>query len=53
MTFSNRTLHLTYTQYRQFAELTKRFGMVLSVSTYKKIKCWGRLAQCVHLSVKM
>lgn len=42
MTFSNRILHLTYTQYRQFAELTKRFGMALSISTYKEIKCWGR-----------
>ncbi|WPO67613.1 hypothetical protein SDC64_01310 [Acinetobacter haemolyticus] len=42
MTFSNKILRLTYTQYRHFAELTKHFGMVLSVSTYKELKCWGR-----------
>lgn len=40
---TDTTLHLTRTQYRQFAELSKTAGMALNLSSYTQLnKAWGR-----------
>lgn len=37
----SRTLRLTPSQYRRFAEDTKAVGLSLNVSTYEHMGCWG------------
>lgn len=49
---SDKVLHLSRSQYREFADISNSFGMALNLSTYTSLEGWGTYSPWALLTYK-